>query len=373
MKPHLKFCCFLFLGGGLLFLGCASLSLRLDIPPPPAGVRPTVLGPYRDFRGVIHCHSFLSHDSPGKFKDIIAAAGLAGLDFVVMTDHMTPASVAQGLRGWQGRTLFILGAELSKAGGSLLGVGVRRFVDKGGKRAGEVIRELKAQGALVLIAYPETFHDWSISGYEGLEVYNLKSDLLDEYKLWVLFSFLFLPPRLAFAQVLDRPAAKLAVWDRLSQSHPLVGVAGTNAHNNVRVLGRTFGSYEQLFQLLSNHVLARELTEEEILAALREGRAYMAFDFWGYVPFFVFFVTNGSRRALMGESIPWSPKLWGEVLLPQRAEIHLLKGGRGWRKEEEATSLRFPIKEAGVYRVEVYKGGKTWIISNPIYVTGPAP
>jgi len=74
----------------------------------------------------------------------------------------------------------------------------------------------------------------------------------------------------------------------------------------------------------------------------------------------------------MGETISFSSSLRGEVRLPERAEIHVLKDGAEWRREE-ALFFRFPITEAWVYRVEVYKGGKPWIFSNPIYVVTPSP
>jgi len=151
-----------------------------------------------------------------------------------------------------------------------------------------------------------------------------------------------------------------------------VGIAGTNAHNNVRILGRTFGTYHQLFQLLTNHLLARNLTEEDLLLALKAGHAYVAFDLFGYVPFFLFSAGDDRQQAMMGETISFSPSLRGEVRLPERAEVHVLKDGAVWRREE-ALFFRFPITEAGVYRVEVYKGGKPWIFSNPIYVVAPSP
>ena len=362
------------LWGGVLLCGCASLPLHLYVPPAPMPVeeRPSIFGDYKDYRGVIHCHSFLSHDSRGQIADIAAAAQASGLDFVMMTDHITPEAIAHGVTGMQGTTLFILGAEIAQANGSILGIGLKRFVEHKQKKAQEIIDALKAQDAAAIIAYPEKFRDWSVSGYDGLEIYNLKSDVQDEYKFSLLLSFLFLPPRSAFAHVIDRPKEKLALWDHLSQSRHLVGVAGTNAHNNVRVLGRTFGTYSQLFQLLTNHLLARNLTEEDLLLALQAGHAYVAFDLFGSVPFFLFSAGDDRQQAIMGETISFSSSLRGEVCLPERAEVHVLKDGAVWRKEE-ALFFRFPITEAGVYRVEVYKGRKPWIFSNPIYVVAPSP
>src|SRR5215510_1986848 len=267
---------------GVAFLfGCASLPLQSNIPHVPVRERQTVFGEYKDYRGVIHCHSSLSHDSPGRIEDIIAAAQATSLDFVVMTDHITPEAIADGISGWQGETLFVLGAEISKAKGSILGIGVKRFIEPKGKKTQEVVDALKSQGAIAIVAYPERFDDWDVSGFDGVEIYNVKSDIQDEPKFLLLLSLLFFPPRLAAARLIDRPEEKLAMWDKLHRSHPVVGIAGTNAHDNVRILGRTFGTYQQLFQLVTNHILAPNLTERDLLLALRAGHVYMTFDFFG--------------------------------------------------------------------------------------------
>lgn len=351
---------------GFLY-SCASLPLDLNVPYTPLENRSVVIGEYRDYRGVIHCHSSFSHDSDGQLTDIVAAAQDTHLDFVVMTDHITPSALTHGLKGWQGQTLFVLGAEISKANGSILGVGVQRFVQRREKTAQEVIDALQAQGALSVIAYPERFRDWHISGYDGVEIYNLKSDLLEEYRISLVLSALFLPPRVAFSAAIDRPKKTLALWDRLSQTRRVVGVAGTNAHNNVRFLGRNFDTYHQLFQLFTNHILAPCLTEEALLSALKAGHVYVAFDLFGYVPHFVFSAESNGQQVIMGDTIALSPTLSGTVKLPREADIRILKDGRLW-KRKKAQAFHFPIAQVGVYRVEVYKQGKPWILSNPIYV-----
>src|SRR5262249_32695847 len=203
--PRQRWTGLILLGSGLLLFGCASLPLPPTIPHVPLKDRHPVLGQYKDYRGVIHCHSSLSHDSPGRIEDIIAAAQATSLDFVVMTDHLTPEALAHGLRGWQGETLFVLGTEISKAKGSLLGIGIKRFVESTWKSAQEVLEALKAQDALAFIAYPERFNEWSVSGFDGIEIYNIKSDIQDEPKLPLLLSLLFFPPRLAATWLIDRP------------------------------------------------------------------------------------------------------------------------------------------------------------------------
>ena len=39
------------------------------------------------YRGVMHVHSYLSHDSRGTLDDIIPAAKKDGIDFIFLTDH----------------------------------------------------------------------------------------------------------------------------------------------------------------------------------------------------------------------------------------------------------------------------------------------
>ncbi|UCE85882.1 MAG: PHP domain-containing protein [Deltaproteobacteria bacterium] len=352
-------------------LACASLPMDLRHPTVAPRERPLVAGRYTDYRGAIHVHSHFSHDSEGRIEDIVAAANATGLDFVIMTDHITRDSVANGPAGVHGDTLFIPGGEMHRGGGSILGIGMTRYVERKRRQPQQIIDDVVDQGALALIGYPEGFHEWQVTGYVGIEIYNLKSDVLDEWKLPGVLSFLLLPPRQAFGRIVDRPAEPLARWDRMLRERPLVGVVGSDAHANIRILGRTFGSYHQVFQLFTNHLLARSRSQEDLLEALASGRAYSSFDVFGYVSHFAFTARDGERVALMGESIALGPELRGEVRIPERAEVHLLRDGElEWVREGEV--LRFPIARPGVHRVEVYKRGRLWILSNPIYVSAVA-
>jgi hypothetical protein len=349
-------------------LACASLPMDLRHPHLAVSERPLVAGGYRDFRGVIHVHSHFSHDSEGRVEDIVAAANDVGLDFVMMTDHLTRDSITSGPTGRRGNTLFVPGGEMHRGGGSILGIGMTRYVERKRRQPQQIIEDVVDQGALALIGYPEGFRDWHASGYVGVEIYNLKSDVLDEWKIPGVLSFLLLPPRYAFGRVIDRPDAQLARWDAMTRQRPLVGVVGSDAHANIRVLGRTFGTYHQVFQLFSNHLLARSLSEEDLLDALVSGRVYSTFDVFGFVSHFDFTARDARRTAIMGDTVPLSPDLRGEVRVPEPSEVRILRDGEvEW--VEQAQVLRFPIDADGVYRVEVYRRGRLWILSNPIYVS----
>src|SRR5256712_7441479 len=71
-------------------LGAISEALQAlrsqRIAPPP-------LEGYREFRGVVHAHTALSHDSTGTVEEILEAASLAQLDFLITTHPYTPRIV----------------------------------------------------------------------------------------------------------------------------------------------------------------------------------------------------------------------------------------------------------------------------------------
>ena len=63
---------------------------RQRIAPPP-------IEGYREYRGVVHAHTWLSHDSTGTVEEILEAASSAYLDFLITTDHYTPRIFTEGL------------------------------------------------------------------------------------------------------------------------------------------------------------------------------------------------------------------------------------------------------------------------------------
>jgi len=126
-------------------------------------------------------------------------------------------------------------------------------------------------------------------------------------------------------------------------------------------------SYRSTFGIVRTHVWADRLSKNSVLEALRRGRVYISYDVWGAAKDFFFMATSSQGETLMGDEVPWSEGLKMQIFLPERAEIRLLLNG-------EISSLKkgryaeIPVEGPGVFRVEVYKGRKLWILSNPIYV-----
>src|SRR4026208_1417542 len=114
--------------------------------PEPAG--------FRDYKGVVHVHSFLGGHSAGTFSEIISAAQANQLQFVVMTEHTEKDfdTAALTLKGLHGGVLFLNGNEVSAENGD---------------------RTLVLPGSMSFAAYPEEFKNWNAAGFNGVEVYNV--------------------------------------------------------------------------------------------------------------------------------------------------------------------------------------------------------
>jgi hypothetical protein len=110
-----------------------------------------------------------------------------------------------------------------------------------------------------------------------------------------------------------------------------------------------------------------------VLAALAQGRGYMALDALAPGGGFSFSVEGEGRRWTMGETVPLGPGLVARVggRLPPQARIALLRDGEPYA--EGRGSLLADVRQRGVYRVEVrlpwWK--VPWVLSNPIYVFDP--
>jgi predicted metal-dependent phosphoesterase TrpH len=66
-----------------------------------------------DYIGIIHIHSIFSFDGRIAVPDIIDAAKENGIDFLMLTDHSCLTAKEEGLAGWHGETLLIVGQEIA--------------------------------------------------------------------------------------------------------------------------------------------------------------------------------------------------------------------------------------------------------------------
>jgi len=237
--------------------------------------------PLRDFRGIIHCHSRYSHDSQGTYEEILAAAKAANVDFICMTDHPPKGDPGQSLReGWTGihdGVLFIQGAEF---GEQLLGLGLKEPIK--GKDRREKIREIHKQGGVAIACHPEEIVDWDeYEEADGMEIYNvhaiLKKKAKDKAFLLQIPKVMKERPEQCFQLLQELDPAILKKYDEISSKRVFAGIAGNDSHQNVSFFGFQLDPYPRAFKFVTTHVLAEELTQESILAAIKAGRCYVQF------------------------------------------------------------------------------------------------
>ncbi len=135
----------------------------------------------------MHCHTFYSHDSICSPESLIKSAKRKGLDGVALTDHNTT-------KGWEraekaakeNGIMLIKGEEIKikengKTIGEILAYFLNKEINPKGKTVGEVIKEIKEQGGMAIIAHPyhwkkpfKKLEEYKHSA-DGVEVFNARS------------------------------------------------------------------------------------------------------------------------------------------------------------------------------------------------------
>ena len=244
--------------------------------------------------GVIHVHHAPSHDSGAPFEAVLAAAGEAELDFVVLTDHVDvdlpgplPGSEHAGFHTAPNgrRVLVLVGAEFASQDGHLLGLDIEQSVPAIGRPGREVIAEIHAQGGFAVVPHPFShggWRDWD-ADFDGMEVQNNASDFTRLYGPLLpvrVLRFAFAPS----AQLADlwvRPTRELAKWDELlAAGRRVPGFAGADAHNNVSLLGWQLDPYRQMFRGVQTICPDGPLAPAPLWAALRTGRCAIRYGFY---------------------------------------------------------------------------------------------
>lgn len=343
-------------------------------------------GAYQDLRGAIHVHSRLSYDSEGTPEEMVRAAKAAGLDYVILTDHQSPLIFQEGPTGQANGVVLIRGMEIIKKcrGGAdrcddLLAVAIEQYFDHEPLSFQEVVREIRRQGGLSFIAHPRGWRDWSVEGLTGMEIYDTLDDAVDKkwkypkYFLDILYSYKKYPEEV-FISILDRPRWHLEKWDALTMSRRVVGIAGNDAHQNIRLAGRQVDPYGLSFRFVSTHVLTKGRDERAILDALGRGHAYAAFDLLAEATGFWFGLRPPHQKILMGDETPFEPGMELMVRLPLPARVDLLRNGE-LIEQCYCAQFHHPVGGPGVFRVEAFlkiqDRWRPWIFSNPVYIRAP--
>jgi hypothetical protein len=346
-----------------------------------------------EYSGVIHIHSDYS-DGRASYAVIIAAARDTGLDYILMSDHDTLAPQQDGREGWFGRTLVVVGGEVSPPHNHYLAFGVEHLPDPR-LQPQAVIDAVRGQGGIGFIAHPADrpnrllrlpgygWEDWSVEGFAGIELWNFISG-------WAGYSRNL--PRLLRATLFPRrinpgpEASVLAAWDELGSKRRVVGIGGVDAHAFRFRLGRrpvSLLSHAVQFGTVRTNVLLEEkiapdpaAAKRQLLAALQRGHCYVFDAYPGDARGFSFTGTVGRSECRMGDEAEWQAPAVLRVSLPAAGTI-VLKCGGNVCGQAAGRGAEFAAEGPGVYRVEVYckrgKKLKPWIFSNPLYLRAGKP
>lgn len=367
----------------------------------PPGGRPAA----HDVRGVFHVHSDLSHDGRAGVGEIALAAARAKLDFVFLTEHGNFGIAASGQEGYRDGVLLLSGNEAGTCdsfdpktnecvGGHLLLLGPSSLKEPlANKKSTELARMTRELGGVALAAHPANRRmPWrgETDGLDGAEMVSFFTAF--ENVPWTVLipavAAYPLNPVHAMNQVTVDPGPDLAFFDELSRRRRVVGIAGADAHANVKLTEKlrvAFPSMYAFFAMMSTHLvldapLRHELAADRgaLLAALSRGRAYVAWDSLADPAGFSFVAQARETVHAMGETLP--PQLVTlRVTAPAvpGATTRLLRNGQVVATAE-GPSLVYQTSEAGAYRCELWLPFRTvllgssvrhpWILSNPIYL-----
>ncbi len=351
-----------------------------------------------EYTGNMHVHTVYS-DGEGTHAQIADAALLAGLDFVVFTDHNVWLDNLEGYYGdeEQGYVLLLSGEEVHDNQrlphcNHLLVYNAGEDVAHAAEDLSDLVEAVDMKGGLSFIAHPDDpAVDWMgepgipwvdrhANGFTGLEVWNYMSS----FKGCVQTRKEAMRAAFRPEDCITGPAPEtLALWDEmLCTGRAVVGIGSADAHATRFKVGpvtHTIFPYDFLFSCVNTHILTSSpltgnLARDRRLLfdALRQGRAFIGYDIPGSTRGFRFSAQGQGTSAVMGEHIKLGPGVTLQALVPARARIRIIGNGEVVAEERNVENLTYVVRSEGVYRVEgwrSYKGvERAWIFSNPIYV-----
>ncbi len=345
--------------------------------------------PLHEIVGNLHTHTPFS-DGEWYHDQIAEAAANAGLDFVAVTDHNV---WVDGPEGYHGDVLLLVGEEVHDNRrrpqvNHCLIYGADAELCLHAESPQGLIDAARERDALTFLAHPHDYPldfvgedglpwvDWEIDGYTGIELWNYMTEFKARIPNRLLALWYAFNPRRAIRGPFRET---LALWDKLlAEGRRVAAIGGADAHGSDYSLGpitRTLFPYEFLFRCVNVHLLAdRPLSgdvmadKQSIYGALAGGRCWIGYDLLGDTRGFRFTARSMFNAAGIGEDLKRAAAVNFEVEAPARGSIRLIRAGHGVVAKGNGRALKYTSADAGAYRVEITRGGKGWIYSNPIYV-----
>ncbi|MHB1610294.1 MAG: CehA/McbA family metallohydrolase [Sulfobacillus sp.] len=339
-----------------------------------------------EYSMALHVHSRYS-DGSGTVASILRDAQKAGVDILGLTDHDTRQGAVDPGEGWYGRTLLLVGAEVTPPQNHLLTF-FAKDLPHPDQPWHEIVQQIDQQGGLSFVAHPNDrgnrtlrlpSYRWTERlerGFTGLEIWNHLSHWTDGVKgvpsgLWRLLNPL---------RGIDRPRPEdLALWDTLASESPTVGIGGIDAHAvpigwrrvSIKVFPYLLSLCTIRTQVFLTEPLGGQLDRNRdlIKEALGDGRCAIMAHHVGGEKGFRLWVESSDHSWPMGAELKWQDALRLKATSPVMVTWSIIRNGNVLLAKE-GYFLDLPIEKPGIYRVELLRGRRQrgWLYANPIYV-----
>jgi len=373
-----------------------------------------------EFKGVLHAHSYWSHDSRGTLPEILQGAKQAELDFIFFSDH------AHGKQDTFPRSFhgifdgIIMEAGTESSNGLMVNPFESTVLDWNIDTE-ELIGNVVANGGLVTYVHTEKEHIWNNPDYQAMEIYNIHTDLLDEdgilpfainnvvngnqYKDW------------CYREIYDEQTAILSNWDALNMQRRIVGIGGVDAHNNQSFRARytedslvewvgsnaktlvvrtpnwfdrlmlgapdehgwafkwELDPYFESFNFDNTYVFCDTFSNENIKQNIIEGHAFVSFESLAKANGFQYFSVDDDEQVsgILGDSVQVAKVSAIKALSPLPVVFQLFQNGKLIDTSEEKYTYEYKLNHLKgnyrlVARVKLLDEWIPWIYTNPIYI-----
>ncbi len=347
---------------------------------------------YHEAVGAFHLHSTWS-DGSLPIPEIARIAEKKQLDFLMFSDHNTLEPKRQGLEGWYGRVLVLIGCEINDPDdrNHYLAFRINEEIEKG-IQAEAYVRRVKEAGGFGVIAHPSEkrrfseayppypWTAWDAEGFDGIEIWNHLSEWLEGVTRINLPWRLLHPLRSVRFPVWET----LERWDRLNLTRRVVGLGGLDVHaypwKLLGIFPMEIWPYKVQFRSIRTHLLTQKPLKESnapipfydaegmVFEAIGAGRCFISNASLGDARGFTFHCLAGESVLPVGSRHPVGSDVLFQVRSPGEGDIRLVQNGKTV-SQVRGPELTFRSEEPGVFRVEVHKKHRGWIYTNPIVIT----
>jgi hypothetical protein len=311
------------------------------------------------YRGDLHAHTIHS-DAQWDVPDLVAFARMRRLDFATLSDHNTVSGLTQIDAAGTDDLLTMGGMELTTFWGHALVLGLRDWIDwrtqPGIRSMDQIAQEVTSRGGLFILAHPMSIGDPYCSGCDW-QYSSMMPGSARVVEVW----------NGDWGSDANNEAGLELAYRWLNAGYRLALTTGTDNH----------GSHPEAMEYAFNVVYAQELSEQEILRAVRAGHASISAG-----PRLELSAVQGEQRAMMGDVLDPTPgetahitAVWDDC--PAGARLDWILNGNAQES--------FPAVESGTQTWTLSSGQAHWAmitlraadghmlaLTNPIYLDGRA-